>query len=148
RGRAHPGHAEIVLMDGEDKDIVLLDELQDGTVAKVTLNRPEVMNAFNTATALRLEEVLDEIEAKPHIRCVIVTGAGERAFCTGADLKERRGMTSEHWVQQHRLFEHVHYRVRNLRKPILAAVNGYCVAGGLELAMQTDFLIAADHSRF
>jgi enoyl-CoA hydratase/carnithine racemase len=131
-----------------DPNIVLLERLRDGTVAKVTLNRPEVLNAIGTATAVRLNQVLDDIEADAHIRCVIVTGAGERAFSTGGDLKERNTMTPQQWTEQHRLFEHTYYRIRNLRKPIFAAVNGFALAGGLELAMQTDFIIAADHARF
>ncbi len=131
-----------------DKSIILLEAVLGGSVAKVSLNRPDVLNAIGTATAIRMMEVLDEIEAEARYRCVILTGTGERAFSTGGDLKERRGMTPEQWVRQHRLFEEMNYRVRNLRKPIFAAVNGFAVAGGLELAMQTDFIIAADHAKF
>ncbi len=127
---------------------VLVDSLGNGRVALITLNRPEVMNALNTGLALRLIDVLRDLAERPAVRVVIVTGAGDRAFCAGADLKERLGMTSEQWTQQHRVFEHMHHLVRAMRKPIFAAVNGAAVGGGCELAMSTDFLIASETARF
>jgi enoyl-CoA hydratase len=119
-----------------------------GAVAVVTLNRPHVMNAMNTAMGVRLGEVMDEIADVAEVRVVVLTGAGDRAFCAGGDLKERRGMTPEQWTRQHRIFERASHRIRNLRKPIFAAVNGVAVGGGCEMAMSTDFLVAADHARF
>jgi enoyl-CoA hydratase len=119
-----------------------------GAIALLTLNRPHVLNAMNTAMGLRLGELLDGIAEDATIRVVVLTGAGERAFCAGGDLKERRGMTPEQWTRQHRIFERAHYRLRNLRKPVFAAVNGVAVGGGCEMAMSTDFLIAAEHARF
>src|SRR5262245_42909519 len=106
------------------------------------------MNALNTALALRLIDVLRDLAERPAVRVVIVTGAGDRAFCAGADLKERLGMTPEQWTQQHRTFERMHHLVRAMRKPIFAAVNGAAVGGGCELAMSTDFLIASEAARF
>jgi enoyl-CoA hydratase/carnithine racemase len=119
-----------------------------GAVAVVTLNRPHVMNAMNTAMGVRLAEVMDEIAEVAAVRVVVLTGAGDRAFCAGGDLKERRGMTPEQWTRQHRVFERASHRIRTLRKPIFAAVNGVAVGGGCEMAMSTDFLVAADHARF
>lgn len=129
-------------------DTVLVDSFSDGRVALITLNRPDVMNALNTTLALRLIEVLRDLAERPAVRVVILTGAGDRAFCAGADLKERLGMTPERWTRQHRMFEHMHHLVRETRKPIFAAVNGAAVGGGCELAMSTDFLIASETARF
>lgn len=130
-----------------DADPIRLEYL-DGGLALVTLDRPEVLNAINTALGIRLDEVMAELAERKQVRVVVVTGAGDRAFSAGGDLKERQGMTPEAWGHQHRIFEHANWRVRNLRKPIFAAVNGVAVGGGCELAMSTDFIIAADHARF
>jgi enoyl-CoA hydratase len=130
----------------EEGSPILLE--RRGAVALLTLNRPHVLNALNTAMGLRLGEVLDEIAEEAAIRVVVLTGAGERAFCAGGDLKERQGMTPEQWTRQHRIFERAYHQLRNLRKPIFAAVNGVALGGGCEMAMSTDFLIAAEHARF
>jgi enoyl-CoA hydratase/carnithine racemase len=130
----------------EEGSPILLE--RRGAIALLTLNRPHVLNALNTAMGLRLGELLDEIAEDAAIRVVVLTGAGERAFCAGGDLKERQGMTPEQWTRQHRIFERAHHRLRNLRKPVFAAVNGVAVGGGCEMAMSTDFLIAAEHARF
>ena len=127
---------------------LLTETISDGRVAQVTLNRPQVMNAMNTDLALRLIDALTDLAGRPAVRVVILTGAGDRAFCAGADLKERLGMTPEQWTQQHRIFERLHQIVRMMRKPIFAAVNGAAVGGGCELAMSTDFLIASETARF
>jgi len=119
-----------------------------GAVALLTLNRPHVLNAMNTAMGVRLGELMDEVAEDAAIRVVMLTGTGERAFCAGGDLKERQGMTPEQWTRQHRIFERVHHQIRNLRKPIFTAVNGVAVGGGCEMAMSTDFLLAAEHARF
>jgi enoyl-CoA hydratase len=135
-------------MEEPASDLVLLDAPPGGRVAVITLNRPQASNAITTALALRLLEVLHDVSARPAVRAVILTGAGDRAFCAGADLKERLGMTPEAWTRQHRIFERMHQAVRALRTPIFAAVNGAAVGGGCELAMSTDFLIASDTARF
>ncbi len=121
---------------------------EGGRVAVVTLNRPEVSNAMNTALGVRLGQVLAEVEDRAAVRAAILTGAGERAFCAGGDLKERNGMTPEQWTRQHRLFEDTARRLREMRKPVLAAVNGAAVAGGCELAMSADFILASANARF
>ncbi len=131
----------------EDQEVIVQTE-EDGHVAVVVLNRPHVLNAFNTAMARRLSQVLDEISVQPQVRAVILTGAGERAFCTGGDLKERRGMTPEQWTLQHRLFESTHWKLRNLRKPVFAAVRGYALGGGAEMALSTDFIVCSESARF
>jgi enoyl-CoA hydratase len=98
--------------------------------------------------AQRLIDVLEEISERREVRAVILTGAGDRAFCAGGDLKERMGMSADQWTRQHRIFEQASQRLRQFRKPLFAAVNGIAVGGGCEMAMSTDFIIAAEHARF
>jgi enoyl-CoA hydratase len=131
-----------------DENPVLLEHREDGRIALVILNRPLVLNAMNTAMGRRLGEMLDEISAQSRVRVVVITGAGDRAFSSGGDLKERQGMTSEQWTHQHRVFERALQRLRNLRKPVFAAVNGVAAGGGCEMAMSTDFIVASDSARF
>jgi enoyl-CoA hydratase len=132
-----------------DQETVLLEFIgEGGRVALITLNRPEVSNAMNTALGVRLGQVLAEVEERGGVRAAILTGTGERAFCAGGDLKERNAMTPEQWTRQHRLFEDTARRLREMRKPILAAVNGAAVAGGCELAMSADFILASANARF
>ena len=129
-------------------DTVLLEYRgEGGQIAWITLNRPEVANAMNTALGARLGEVLDEVADRAEVRVAVLTGAGPRAFCAGGDLKEREGMTPEQWTRQHRLFEDTTRKLRDLRRPIFAAVNGAAVAGGCELAMSTDFILASANAR-
>ena len=128
--------------------VVKVERERDGQVAVVTLNRPEVMNAMNTALIRAVGDAVDELSEDASCRVVVLTGAGERAFCAGADLKERQGMTPRQWTQQHRIFERAHWKIRNFRKPIFAAVNGVAVGGGVEMAMSTDFLICSENARF
>ena len=130
----------------EEGSPILLE--RRGAIALLTLNRPHRLNAMNTTMGVRLGELVDEIAEETAVRVVVLTGAGDRAFCAGGDLKERQGMTPEQWTRQHRIFERAHHKLRNLRKPVFAAVNGVAVGGGCEMAMSTDFLIAAEHARF
>jgi enoyl-CoA hydratase len=128
-------------------DTVLLDYLGEH-IAVMTLNRPAVSNAMDTALGIRLGQALEEVATRPGVRVAILTGAGDRAFCAGGDLKERDGMTPEQWGRQHRIFEDTARRLRDFPKPLFAAVNGAAVAGGCELAMSTDFIIASANARF
>jgi enoyl-CoA hydratase len=128
--------------------ILLKEKLDDGSIALLALNRPEVMNAFNTSLGVNMNEALDGIYEDERVRVVVITGTGERAFSTGGDLKERNGMTPEQWARQHRLFEEVHRKIRQCPKPVIAAVNGYALGGGCELALSGDFVYAATTARF
>lgn len=115
----------------------------------VTLDRPEAANALNTAMGRDLVGLWTGLTAEPGgVRCVVLTGAGERAFCAGGDLKERRGMSDEAWERQHEIFERAVLAMLDCPLPIIAAVNGAAYGGGLEFALAADFAFAADHARF
>ena len=116
-------------------------------VLQVTLNRPQAANAFNTQMALELGELFQGLADSPH-RCVILTGAGERAFCAGADLKERDGMSDEAWEAQHRVFEAMGQAMLAAPMPVIGAINGAAFGGGCEIALLCDFLYAAETARF
>jgi enoyl-CoA hydratase/carnithine racemase len=118
-------------------------------IVLVTLNRPEVANAMNTQMGLDLLEVFDGFCSAPNKqRCVVVTGAGAKAFCAGGDLKQRNGMTDEQWQDQHLIFERMIRAMVACPVPIIAAVNGAAYAGGMEIALCADFIYAAEHARF
>lgn len=123
-------------------DKVLLTEERNG-IAILTLNRPEVMNSFNFELLHALKEEIDTLKFKPGIRVVIITGAGKKAFCAGADLKERATM-SELQVKSfiftiRNLFTSIEY----LNKPVIAAINGVALGGGTELSLACDIRIAS-----
>jgi enoyl-CoA hydratase len=121
---------------------------QDHTVL-VTLNRPEVANAMNTQMGLDLLAVFDGFCAAPNQqRCVVITGAGVKAFCAGGDLKQRNDMTDAMWQDQHLIFERMIRAVVACPVPIIAAVNGAAYAGGMEISLCADFIYAAEHARF
>lgn len=119
---------------------------KDGRIALITLNRPEVLNAMHPPALAELEWVWADYAADPDLWVAILTGAGDRAFCAGADLKHR--MKEEDEGELRRPREHVRYAAKHCYKPIIAAVNGYAVGGGLEMVLGCDIIIAVDHARF
>lgn len=125
---------------------VLLEK--DGAIAIVTLNRPEAMNSISVALRTRLCEIMAQIEQDDDVRVVIVTGAGERAFCAGLDLKElgQKGMASSD-DRQDRSVNPI-MAIETCKKPVIAAINGVAITGGLELLLACDILIASDNARF
>jgi enoyl-CoA hydratase len=127
---------------------VLLDYLSGDRIAVVTLNRPHADNAISTEMGARLTEIIETIAVRPAVRVVVLTGAGDRAFSVGSDLRQRRNMTKEDWLRQRQDFDRTLYTVRQLRKPIFAAVNGMAYGGGSELAQSVDFIIASDDATF
>ena len=112
------------------------------------LDRPEVANAFDTRTALELGELFERVGAQPRCRCIVITGAGNKAFCAGADLKERSSLSEAQWRSQHEVFERMFRAVCDCPIPVLAAVNGAAYAGGLELVLHCDFAYASATARF
>ncbi len=131
----------------ENFDTIIVD--QEGDLTWITLNRPEVANAFNTRMAEELLAVFSEfVSGVRTTRCVILTGTGERAFCAGGDLKQRHGMTDEEWFAQHVVFEDLARALMDCPAPILGAINGAAYGGGTELTLACDFAYAAKHARF
>jgi len=118
-------------------------------VLLVTLNRPQVLNALNTQMGKDKLDLWTRLAAEPEeLRCVVLTGTGERAFCAGADLKERDGMSDAVWRAQHEIFERAFMALMELPLPVIAAVNGHAYGGGLEIALACDFIYAARGARF
>jgi enoyl-CoA hydratase len=132
----------------EEKYDTLRVEERPGGVLLATLDRPEVANAFNTQAALDLNAVFQQLENERALRCVVITGSGDKAFCAGADLKERSSFTDQQWLAQHEVFERMFSSVREAPVPVIAAVNGAAYAGGLELVLSCDFAYASKRARF
>lgn len=127
----------------------LLTEQIGAHLLKVTLNRPEVGNAKNTQMGLDLLDLWTTLIDDPgETRCVILTGAGDRIFCAGGDLKQRRTLTTRQWQHQHEIFERGRDALLDCPVPVIAAVNGHAYAGGLETLLVCDFAYAVASARF
>ena len=122
---------------------ILVD--RDERVGIVTLNRPNELNALNFQLVSELANALEELDRDEEIRCMVITGAGEKAFAAGADIKEMSDKSPidmllggfENWI-----------RIRRVKKPLIAAVGGYALGGGCELAMHCDMIVASEDARF
>src|SRR3984957_11511443 len=127
----------------------LLVEPINAHLLKVTLNRPEVGNAKNTQMGLDLLDLWTGLIDDPgDFRCVILTGAGDRIFCAGGDLKQRRDLTPKQWQHQHEIFERGRDALLAFPVPVIAAINGHAYAGGLETVLVCDFAYAVSTARF
>lgn len=135
-------------MTSEDTKPLLLNTPEPNLLL-VTLNRPDVANAFNTQMARDITSLFEGLTLNPgDTRCVVVTGAGKKAFCAGGDLKERNGMSDDAWARQHLVFERMIRAVLDCPLPVIGAINGAAYAGGCEIAAAMDFLYAANNARF
>jgi enoyl-CoA hydratase/carnithine racemase len=114
----------------------------DDRVAEITLSRPEAMNSISTELAVALTRACADIAAAPEVRAVVLSAAGERAFCAGADLKERAGMTDDELLRQRHVFRAAFGAVLGLPQPAIAAVHGFALGGGSELALSCDLIVA------
>jgi enoyl-CoA hydratase len=125
----------------------LLILLENG-ILTVVINRVEKMNALNKEVLTELNLVLDEIERNPEVRSVIITGAGSKAFVAGADISEFGGLNKEEAMALAKSGQDTFFRIENSAKPIVAAVNGFALGGGCELAMSCHFRVAAENAKF
>ena len=123
----------------------ILLEVKD-YVAVITINRVDSLNAFNYDTLIALKEKIETIRSNQQVRAVIFTGAGEKAFSAGADLKERKHLTDSQVKRNLFKINEVFNEIDALPQPTIAAINGFAFGGGMELALACDFRIAADHA--
>ncbi len=127
----------------EEYSYILVE--RDENIGIVTLNRPKELNALNNQLVAELADALETFERDETVRCIVITGAGDRAFAAGADIKEMSDKSPidmmlggfESWG-----------RIRRIRKPMIAAVGGYALGGGCELAMHCDMIVASENARF
>lgn len=117
-------------------------------LAHLILNRPEVLNAIDNTLGQELGEACDELAADDSVWAIILRGAGERAFSAGADLKARRDFSPEQWAAQRTLLRGMFKKLRTVPQPMIAAVHGFALGGGTELAMLADFIVASDDAVF
>ena len=126
---------------------IIISRPADG-IAEITLNRPEAMNSISSAMAAELTRACAELVAAPEVRVVVFGAAGERAFCAGADLKERAGMTDADIMRQRPVIRAVFGALLALPQPAIAAVHGFALGGGCELALSCDLVVADDTATF
>jgi enoyl-CoA hydratase/carnithine racemase len=119
----------------------------DGGVATITINRPKVLNALNTQTLDELRRVVPHCRQNDAVRCVVITGAGEKSFVAGADINELSVQTPTGGREHAMTGQHILDLIENLGKPVIAAINGFALGGGCELAMACTMRIAADTAR-
>ncbi len=119
---------------------------KNGRIVVVTIDRPDAMNALTPAMLTGLEDAMAEFEADDELLCAVLTASGDRAFCTGMDLKEAMPLLTS--GEELGFEDHTKRQFSDVWKPIIAAVNGYCIAGGLEMLQGTDIRIAAEHAVF
>jgi enoyl-CoA hydratase/carnithine racemase len=136
-------------MEGVTQYETLLTDAHGPHVLLVTMNRPARANALNTQMGLDIVALFEALAMQAGgVRCLVLTGAGEKAFCAGGDLKDRDGMSDEAWRAQHLVFERMARAILFCPVPIIAAVNGAAYGGGLEIAACCDFIYAAQTARF
>jgi enoyl-CoA hydratase/carnithine racemase len=126
---------------------VITSRPADG-IAEITLNRPEAMNSISSAMAAELTRACAELAAAPEVRVVVFGAAGERAFCAGADLKERAGLTDADIMRQRPVIRAVFGALLALPQPAIAAVHGFALGGGCELALSCDLVVADETATF
>jgi len=121
---------------------------KDGNIAIVTINRPKELNALNEETVLELGKAFTEMQADPLISAVILTGNGEKAFVAGADITEMVNMGSVEARDWSRLGQKVFFQIEKFPRPVIAAINGFALGGGCELAMACDIRVASEKAKF
>ena len=125
-----------------------VDLSREGRIATITLNRPEALNAFDEAQLRALLDVLRDLREDREIRCAILTGAGDRAFAAGADIKRMQAMTPGEFEAFGRLGQSAAMAIEGLPQPVIAAVNGFAMGGGCEMALACDIRLASENAVF
>ncbi|MGI8451037.1 MAG: enoyl-CoA hydratase/isomerase family protein [Streptosporangiaceae bacterium] len=119
-----------------------------GPVTEIVLDRPEALNALSTLMLVRFAQTCAELAPDTGVRAVVLTATGDRAFCVGADLKERQLMTDAQWLAQRTVFRTAFGELLRLPQPVIAAVHGYALGGGCELALNCDLVVADETAEF
>lgn len=125
-----------------------VDLARDEAIATVTLNRPEALNAFDEGQLTALLDVMETLRQDRAVRCVILTGAGDRAFAAGADIKRMQAMTPDEFAVFGRLGQRAAMAIESLPQPVIAAVNGFALGGGCEIALACDIRLASENAVF
>lgn len=125
-----------------------VDLARNGAIATVTLNRPAALNAFDEDQLTSLLDILDTLRQDRAVRCMILTGAGDRAFAAGADIKRMQAMTPGEFARFGRLGQRAAMAIESLPQPSIAAVNGFALGGGCELALACDIRLASENAVF
>ncbi|HID19671.1 MAG TPA: crotonase [Methanophagales archaeon] len=125
----------------EEKKYTLYNK--EKNVATITLNRPKSLNALNTALLTELRDSLQDAEADAEMRAIVITGAGDKAFCAGADIEELLEKSAKEASEWSQWVQGIITQMERMKKPVIAKINGFCLGGGLELAMACDFRIAS-----
>lgn len=120
---------------------------REGAVAIATINRPDKLNALNKEVFDELKSMVDVLETDKTVRALILTGAGEKAFCVGADLKERQGMNEKAILSRFDFVHTLYQRIERFPFPVIAAIQGTALGGGLELALVADLRVASDQAQ-
>ena len=121
---------------------------KQGNITIVRVNKPEVLNILDTATVLEIEQCFKALDKDPGVTVIIITGAGDKAFIAGGDIREMQVKTAVQGRDYGRNGQHTLFAIENCSKPVIAAVNGYALGGGTELAMACDIVIASDKAKF
>ncbi len=130
------------------KEYQLIIYEKKGRAAAITINRPKLMNALNTTVANEMSDALVDAEADDNIRVIVITGAGDRAFCAGADIGELAVLSGVQARDFSLRAQSLTTLIERIRKPVVAKINGLCLGGGNEVAMSCDFRIASDKAAF
>src|SRR5215217_4918237 len=125
----------------------LLTSLEAG-IFTITINRPDKLNALNKVVFNDLDAAINEIEANSEIKAVVITGSGAKAFVAGADISEFTSLNGTQGMDMARRGQNVFFRIENCSKPVIAAVNGFALGGGCELAMACHFRVASEAAKF
>src|SRR5918993_2538158 len=117
-------------------------------ICTITINRPEKLNALNKAVIEELGKAVDDVYNNPEVKSALITGAGERSFVAGADISEFLGLGREEGMAMAKKGQDLFFKIENSPKPFIAAVNGFALGGGCELAMSCHFRIASENAKF